>query len=102
MDDKINFNPFEALPPEGQELVDRCGYEFLASHGYNVTGCEKSGKKRRKLKAALRADKMQFFYNVIEEEGAVVLFFALKDNEGNLIGKSKGLRFKVFDGEKSS
>jgi hypothetical protein len=91
----------DLLPVEACEEIDRCGYDFLASHGYNVEGAAQSARKRKKLKAALRADSRTLTHSTIREENAIVIFFALRDTEGNVIAKSKGLRFKIAGGEKT-
>ena len=89
----------DMLTPEQQAAVDKLGYEFLAEYGYNVDGAERSAKKRRKLKAALRANSQALAHSMIErkEERAIVLFFSLLDADGEVIARSKGIKF-IFKG----
>ena len=91
----------DVLTPEQQAVVDKLGYEFLAEHGYNVDGVEQSAKKRRKLKAALRANSQALVYSTFEskEERAILLFFSLKGADGETIARSSAIKFIFKGGE---
>ena len=91
----------DMLTPEQQAAVDKLGYEFLAEHGYNVDGVERSAKKRRKLKAALRANSQALVYSTFEskEDRTILLFFSLKGADGEFIARSKCIKFIFKGGE---
>ncbi len=91
----------DMLTPDQQAAVDKHGYEFLAEHGYNVIGVEQSAKKRRKLKAALRANSQALVYSMIErkEERAMVLVFSLIGADGEVIARSKGIKMVFKKGD---
>lgn len=90
----------DMLTTEQAAAIDSHGYAFLAEHGYNVTGVEQSAKKRRKLKAALRANSQTLEYSLVDgkETGVMFLFFSLIGADGELIARSKGIKF-VFKGD---
>ena len=96
----------DMLPLEAIKKVDDIGYGFLAEHGYDVKGVTDSRKKRRKLKAELRANSQTLRYSVIygKDNESAVLFFILENAKGEIVARSKSMKF-VFkreerDGEK--
>lgn len=90
----------DMLTTEQAAVIDSHGYAFLAEQGYNVVGVEQSAKKRRKLKAALRANSQTLEYSFVDgkENGVMFLFFSLIGAGGELIARSKGIKF-VFKGD---
>ena len=90
----------DMLTTEQAAVIDSHGYAFLAEQGYNVTGVEQSAKKRRKLKAALRANSQTLEYSLVDgkETGVMFLFFSLIGADGEFIARSKGIKF-VFRGD---
>lgn len=91
----------DMLTTEQAAVIDSHGYAFLAEHGYNVTGVEQSAKKRRKLKAALRANSQALSYSLIDgkEKGVVFLLFYLTGTDGETVAHSKGIKLIFKGGE---
>ena len=91
----------DMLTPEQVAVIDSHGYSFLAEHGYNVKGVERSAKKRRKLKAALRAKSQTLEYALYNGavQGVMTLIFYLKGADGEVLGRSSGIKlvFKYAD-----
>ena len=84
----------DMLPAEAMPSIDELGYGFLAEHGYDTAGATESGKKRRKLKSALRANGEELLYRGAydKETGAVLVWFELYRGKER-ISESRGIKF---------
>ena len=88
---------FDYLTEETQAQVLRVGLELLQKHGYDISGCEESERKCKKLCKAMkrRGDLLEYQIFAGKELGTVVVVYVLKRG-GVEIDRSPGIKF-VFE-----
>lgn len=91
---KKEIDIFDLLPPEANKAIDKLGYDFLKSRGYNVKGVAKSYKRRARLKDAMkkRGEELRYRDVIDKEQKSIIIWFELyRDYE--LIARSQGIKF---------
>ena len=91
---KKEIDIFDLLPPEANKAIDKLGYSFLNSQGYNVTGATKSYKRRSRLKDALkkRGQELRYRSTIDKEQKSILVWFELYKGEER-IAVSQGIKF---------
>ncbi|MEG2541545.1 MAG: hypothetical protein RSB59_07245, partial [Clostridia bacterium] len=84
---------FDLLPEEAMKAIDKQGYDFLASKGYDTEGAIESEYKRKEIKRTLMAEKKELTYRgvVDKDSGAMLVWFELMS--GDKIERSQGIKF---------
>lgn len=90
---KRKIDIFDLLPEEAMKAIDKLGYDFLASKGYETEGAIESEDKRKEIKKTLQADNKELSYRgaVDKGTGAILIWFELK--QGDSIERSQGIKF---------
>lgn len=91
---KREMDILDILPKEAIEAIDRLGYEFLQSQGYDTEGAADSEEKRKQIKKALAKDGKQLFYRgAVDKETKAILVWYEIESEGKCVARSQGIKF---------
>lgn len=91
---KKEIDILDILPKEAIEAIDRLGYEFLQSQGYDTEGAADSEAKRKQIKKALAKDGKQLFYRgAVDKETKAILVWYEIEIKGKCVAKSGGIKF---------
>lgn len=91
---KKEVDILDILPAEAIAEVDKLGYAFLQTQGYDTEEAADSEEKRAKLKRAMkkRGDELRYAGAVDKNQGAILVWYELW-NDGKRKAISQGLKF---------
>ncbi len=90
---KKKIDILDMLPSEAIVAVDKLGYDFLSSQGYDVVGAVDSVDKRKKIKEKLKAEGKELTYRgAIDSVTQAILVWYELTSKDNVV-RSNGIKF---------